>query len=66
MSYHTNKDNIYPVGAIIMAKEAPTRKLEIKNYNQRIYYCAIVGDEAAKQKAYFEKELIASGKKEYI
>jgi hypothetical protein len=61
MSYQTNEDNIYTVGTIIMAKEAPTRKLEIKKYYQRIYYCAIIGDEAAKQKAYFERDLIAPG-----
>jgi hypothetical protein len=41
-----------------MAKEAPTLKLEIKKYYQRIYYCSIIGDEASKQKAYFERDLI--------
>jgi hypothetical protein len=61
MSYHTNEDNIYAVGLVIMAKEAPTIKLEIMKYYQRIYYCAVVGDESAKQKAYFERELIAPG-----
>jgi hypothetical protein len=62
MSYQTNEDNIYAVGTIIMAKEAPTIKLEIKKYYQRTYYCSVVGDAAAKQKAYFERELIAPGK----
>jgi hypothetical protein len=61
MSYHTNDDNIYSVGTIITAKDAPTVKLEITKYYQRIYYCAIVGNETAKQKVYFEKELIAPG-----
>jgi hypothetical protein len=61
MSYHTNEDNIYPVGTIIMAKAAPTTRLEITKYYQRIYYCSIVGDEASKQKVYFERELIAPG-----
>jgi len=59
MPYQNNEDNIYQVGTIIIARESPTVRLEIKKYLQRIYYCAIVGDEAAKQKAYFERELIA-------
>ena len=61
MPYQTNGDNIYEVGTIILAKEAPTVKLEIKKYYQRIYYCSIVGDTSAKQKVYFERELIAPG-----
>lgn len=59
MAYQTNEDNIFRVGTIILAKEAPAVKLQIKNYYQRIYYCAIVGNESAKQKVYFERELIA-------
>ena len=63
MSYRTNEDNIYTVGTIVIAKEAPTLKLEIKKYYQRIYYCSIIGDEVSKQKAYFERDLIAPGQK---
>jgi hypothetical protein len=59
MPYQNNEDNIYQVGTLIFARESPTVRLEIKKYRQRIYYCAIVGDESAKQKAYFERELIA-------
>ncbi|HYC87529.1 MAG TPA: hypothetical protein VEB86_19985 [Chryseosolibacter sp.] len=62
MSYHTNEDNIYPVGSMITAKDAPAIQLEIKKYYQRIYYCSVVGSDDAKRKAYFEKELIAPGK----
>ena len=58
MPYQNNEDNIYQVGTIIIARESPTVKLQIKMYLQRIYYCAIVGDESAKQKAYFERELV--------
>jgi hypothetical protein len=61
MSYQTNEDNIFAVGIIITAKEAPTIKLEIKKYYQRIYYCSIVGNDTAKQRAYYERELIAPG-----
>jgi hypothetical protein len=58
MSYHTNEDNIYAVGSIVAAKEAPTIKLEIATYYQRIYYCSLVDNDAAKQRVYFERELI--------
>jgi hypothetical protein len=47
----------------LLAKEAPTVALQITKYHQRIYYCAIVGDESAKQKVYFERELIALAEK---
>ena len=59
MSYLNNDDNIYKVGTFIQAKEAPFVRLEIKKYSHRVYYCAVVGNEAAKQKVYFERELIA-------
>jgi len=59
MSYQTNEDNIYTVGTLITAKEAPAVKLEITKYYQRIYYCSIVGNETGKVKPYFERELIA-------
>jgi hypothetical protein len=62
MSYHTNEDNIYAVGTMITAREAPAIKLEIMKYYQRIYYCSIVGNETAKQKAYFERELVVPSK----
>lgn len=59
MSYQTNEDNIYAVGTFITAREAPAVKLEITKYYQRIYYCSVVGNETAKLKAYFERELVA-------
>jgi len=59
MSYRTNSDNIFPVGAFIAARTEPDTRLIIKSYNQRIYYCDAVGDESGKQKVYFERELIA-------
>ena len=65
MPIQINDDNIYKVGTIILAKEAPTVKLEIKRYLQRIYYCSVVGEETSKQKVYFERELIAPGGKAY-
>ena len=59
MSYQTNEDNLYAVGTFITAKEAPDVRLEITKYYQRIYYCSTVGNDTAKLKAYFERELIA-------
>ena len=58
MSYQTNKDNVYPEGSFIAAKENPSIQLKIVAYKQRIYYCAVVGDEERKQLAYFERELV--------
>lgn len=58
MIYPTNTDNIYPRGSFMAAKEAPTVQLKIVAYKQRIYYCAIVGDESHKQLAYYERELV--------
>jgi hypothetical protein len=62
MSYRTNEDNIYTIGTIITALEGPAVLLRIDQYYQRIYYCSIQGDQAAKQKAYFERELVPPGK----
>jgi hypothetical protein len=59
MSYRTNTDNIYPEGSLITANENPARQLKIVKYYQRIYYCAVVGEEDTKQLAYFERELRA-------
>lgn len=58
MSYRTNTDNIYQEGTIITAIVNPALQLIIMKYYQRIYYCAVVGDEKQKQLAYFERELI--------
>jgi hypothetical protein len=57
MSYR-NKDNIYAEGTILSAKASPSVELKVMSYNQRIYYCAVVGDEGKKQVAYFERELL--------
>lgn len=59
MAFRNNKDNIYAIDAFVMAKEAPTVRLQIKKYYNRIYYCAVVGRESEKQKVYFERELVS-------
>jgi hypothetical protein len=63
MSYQTKADNIFPEGTLITAKENPSLNLKIMKYNQRIYYCAIVGDESKKPLVYFERELIPPASK---
>jgi hypothetical protein len=57
MSYR-NEDNIYPEGTILSAKASPFVKLKVVSYNQRIYYCTVVGEESKKPLAYFERELL--------
>lgn len=57
MSYKTNSDNIYPEGSLLTAKVNPSLQLRVAKYYQRIYYCAVVGDENKNQLAYFEREL---------
>lgn len=59
MANNTIADNIYPEGTLIYAKADPSFQLRIMKYYQRIYYCAVVGDESRKQRVYFERELIA-------
>jgi hypothetical protein len=57
MSYR-NQDNIYPEGTILSAKISPSVKLKVMSYNQRIYYCCVVGQEDKRPLAYFERELM--------
>lgn len=57
MSERTNSDNLYPEGTLVIAKTNPSLQLVIVKYLQRIYYCAVVGNEHKKQQAYFEREL---------
>lgn len=58
MSYRTNADNVFKEGTVITANADPGVKLLIRKYYQRIYYCYVIGDDARKQLAYFERELI--------
>jgi hypothetical protein len=66
MSYRTNSDNIYAEGTLVTAKANPALKpkvqrlagLKITKYYQRMYYCAVVGNENSKQLVYFERELV--------
>lgn len=54
-----NNDNRYAIGTQITAKELPNRKLLIRTYKQRIYYCSSITEPNSRELAYFEHELIA-------
>jgi hypothetical protein len=58
MRREINDDNLYKEGTIICAKIEPTLKLLITKYNQRIYYCTVVGHPDQNNLAYFESELM--------
>jgi len=58
MSYITNNDNIYKIGATITTKANPEVKLVIMRYYHRTYYCADANDPTQKLNEYFEKQLM--------
>jgi hypothetical protein len=50
--------NLYAAGTIITAKIDPARKLLVKRYLGKIYYCTAVDDPSQKLLAFFERELV--------
>jgi hypothetical protein len=57
--YIIEMDNIYQEGSFTSAKNDPSRKLVIKRYFKRIYYCYAAGDPTEKLLVFFERELNA-------
>lgn len=53
----TVMENKHKEGDVVTAKEDPTKKLVIRRYVDRIYYCKVQGDPNAKEQVYFEREL---------
>ncbi len=51
-------ENKYKEGDVVTAKENPTKKLVIRRYVDRIYYCKIQGEPDAKELVYFEREFV--------
>ncbi len=51
------RDNKYKEGSAIYANVAPSLKLIIRRYVNRIYYCKVAGDPTLKERVYFEREL---------
>mgnify|MGYP003394148883 CR=1 FL=1 len=56
-------ENKYKEGDVVYANEDPTKKLMIRRYVDRIYYCKVLGDSHAKELVYFERELLNEDKK---
>ncbi|GJM29040.1 MAG: hypothetical protein DHS20C17_16750 [Cyclobacteriaceae bacterium] len=50
--------NTYNPGDTVYAKVAPSLKLIIRRYVDRIYYCKIQEDPERKELVYFERELV--------
>ena len=56
-------ENKYKEGDVVYANEDLAKKLVIRRYVDRIYYCKVAGDAAAKELVYFERELVNENKK---
>ena len=47
-------------GEVVRAKEDPSRKLVIRRYVDRIYYCKVQQDPSHRELVYFDRELMAN------
>jgi uncharacterized protein YodC (DUF2158 family) len=56
----TAMENKYKEGDIVTAKENLNKKLIVRRYVDRIYYCKIQGEPNAKELVYFERELVTT------
>lgn len=56
-------ENKYKEGDVVYANEDLTKKLVVRRYVDRIYYCKVMGDSFAKELVYFERELVNEDKK---
>jgi hypothetical protein len=52
-------ENKYKEGEEVYAKINPSRKLIIRRYVDRIYYCKIKEDPTLKELVYFEREILS-------
>lgn len=52
-------ENKYKEGEEVYAKVNPSRKLIVRRYVDRIYYCKIKKDPTLKEVVYFERELMS-------
>ena len=50
-------ENKYKEGDVVCSKEVPEKKLVIRRYVDKIYYCKVQNDPSAKELVYFEREL---------
>ena len=56
-------ENKHKEGAVVYANEDLTKKLVIRRYVDRIYYCKVEGDPSSKELVYFERELVNEERK---
>ena len=56
-------ENKYKEGDVVFANEDLEKKLVVRRYVDRIYYCKVAGDSYAKELVYFERELVNADKK---
>ena len=49
-------------GEVVCSKEDPSRKLVIRRYVDRIYYCKVQQDPSHRELVYFDRELMANTK----
>ncbi|GGK62916.1 hypothetical protein ACD591_00440 [Rufibacter glacialis] len=50
-------ENLYAQGSVVFAKEAPTKKLTVRRYAKRVYYCIVQDNPTQKELVYYEREL---------
>lgn len=51
-------ENIHLIGSVVSLLTDPRKRLTVKKYLKRIYYCEEIGDGDKKVLAFFERELI--------
>lgn len=51
-------ENKHMIGGLVSLLTDPRKRLTIKKYLKRIYYCEEIGDSDKKMQAFFERELI--------
>lgn len=51
-------ENKHLVGSVVSLLTDPRKRLTVKKYLKRIYYCEEIGDSDKKMLAFFERELI--------
>lgn len=50
----------YQIGQSVFAKSAPTEKLKVRRFVNRVYYCRMVKEPNGPDLVYFERELTGS------
>jgi hypothetical protein len=56
--YKRASKNKFKKGEVVFAKVAPTIKLVVRRYVDRIYYCIVQDINVHKELVYFERELM--------